>query len=64
MVFLLLRLFFAATTGFGVDESYTIGQSRFFSLSYLDHPPLHVWLAGLVEAVSGPRWVVRLPRFC
>jgi len=60
-LFTLGRVAFAALTGFGVDESYTIGQSRFFALSYFDHPPLHIWLTGLLESLVGPHWAVRLP---
>ncbi len=60
-LFTLARLAFGALTGFGVDESYTVGQSRFFALSYFDHPPLHLWLAGAFEGMFGPNWPVRLP---
>jgi 4-amino-4-deoxy-L-arabinose transferase-like glycosyltransferase len=58
----LLRIFFAASVGLGVDESYMVGVSRQFALSYFDHPPLHVWLVGSWAALFGENpVVVRLP---
>lgn len=59
----LARLVLAGMTGLGVDESYMAGISREFSLSYLDHPPLHVWLAGLAARLAGSDapLVLRLP---
>lgn len=42
---LALRLVFAATTGLGNDESYTVVTSRLPALSYFDHPPMAWWLA-------------------
>jgi hypothetical protein len=59
--FTLLRLVFAMLLGFGVDESYTLGQARILSLSYFDHPPLHLWLAHAAMKVFGTTWAVRLP---
>ena len=44
LAFTLVRLTWAYALGFGIDESYTIGQSRFLALSYFDHPPLHYCL--------------------
>src|ERR1700761_7142734 len=43
--FFVARIVFAFTFGLGIDESYTVAISRGLSLSYFDHPPLHVWLA-------------------
>jgi len=40
------RLGLAALLPVGVDEAYSIGIARQFSLSYFDHPPLHLWLVG------------------
>ena len=40
--FLVARLAFALSLGLGIDESYTIAISRRLSLSYFDHPPLHL----------------------
>ena len=59
--FTLLRIVFAALLGFGVDESYTLGQARRLALSYFDHPPLHLWLAHASLLVFGTSWAVRLP---
>jgi 4-amino-4-deoxy-L-arabinose transferase-like glycosyltransferase len=56
-----LRIVFAAMLGFGVDESYTLGQARHLALSYFDHPPLHLWLAHASMLVFGTTWAVRLP---
>ncbi|QCK86783.1 glycosyltransferase family 39 protein [Phreatobacter aquaticus] len=59
--FTALRIAFAALLGFGVDESYTLGQARFLALSYFDHPPLHIWLAHASMWLFGTTWAVRLP---
>ena len=40
-----LRIAFAAATGLGNDESYTVVTSRAVALSYFDHPPMAWWLA-------------------
>ena len=42
----IIRIILAGAVGFGTDESYTVANSRIFSLSYVDYPPLHVWLVG------------------
>jgi 4-amino-4-deoxy-L-arabinose transferase-like glycosyltransferase len=42
----LARLAVAGVTGLGTDESYTVANARLFALSYVDYPPLHVWLVG------------------
>ena len=41
---LALRLIFAAATGLGIDESYTVATSRVLTLSTFDHPPLAWWI--------------------
>lgn len=61
VAFLALRVVLAATLGFGIDESYTLGQARNLSLSYFDHPPLHIWMAHVGLLAFGPSWLVRLP---
>ncbi|CEJ11545.1 Undecaprenyl phosphate-alpha-4-amino-4-deoxy-L-arabinose arabinosyl transferase [bacterium YEK0313] len=61
LAFTALRVVFAALLGFGVDESYTLGQARHLSLSYFDHPPLHIWLAHAAMKLFGTSWAVRLP---
>jgi 4-amino-4-deoxy-L-arabinose transferase-like glycosyltransferase len=59
----LLRVALAGAIGLSVDESYTVAISRQLSLSYLDHPPLHVWLVGLWARLTGSEQplVLRLP---
>lgn len=58
-----VRLGLAAATGLGFDESYMASNARLFSWSYVDHPPLHVWLAGLAGWLTGSEQplVLRLP---
>jgi 4-amino-4-deoxy-L-arabinose transferase-like glycosyltransferase len=58
-----LRLVLAGVLGLTVDESYTVAISRSLSLSYFDHPPLHVWLVGLWARLTGSEapLVLRLP---
>ena len=58
-----LRLAIAGATGLGMDESYSAGNARQFMLSYVDHAPLHYWLAGLAMRIFGSEAsiVVRLP---
>ncbi|MDE2463049.1 MAG: glycosyltransferase family 39 protein, partial [Alphaproteobacteria bacterium] len=60
--FTLLRLVLMEVVGLGVDESYTLAISRVgFSLSYFDHPPLHVWLAHVAQMLFGNDRAARLP---
>ncbi|MCD1634964.1 glycosyltransferase family 39 protein [Martelella mediterranea] len=61
LAFTLVRLVWAYVVGFGIDESYTIGQSRFLALSYFDHPPLHYWIAHAAGVFFGTSWAVRIP---
>ena len=58
-----IRLLLAGFTGLGYDESYMIGNARLFSLSYVDHAPLHVWITWAMEHIfaSEAPIVVRLP---
>jgi hypothetical protein len=58
-----IRMVLAGLTGFGFDEAYMAGNARDFSLSYFDHPPLHVWLAGGARWLTGSEnnLVLRLP---
>lgn len=60
---LLARMVVASLAGYGVDEAYMVGNARIFSLSYVDHPPLHVWLAGAMMRLFGSEaaFLVRLP---
>jgi len=58
--FTVARLLFAFTIGLGIDESYTIAISRRLSLSYFDHPPLHLWIVHLAVLALGESVVVRI----
>jgi hypothetical protein len=57
--FFIARLVFAFSLGLGVDESYTIAISRRLSLSYFDHPPLHLWIAHFAALAVGENVVAR-----
>jgi 4-amino-4-deoxy-L-arabinose transferase-like glycosyltransferase len=59
--FLVARLAFAFSLGLGIDESYTIAISRPLSLSYFDHPPLHLWIAHFTALAVGENVVARTP---
>ena len=58
-----LRIVLASLTGLGYDESYMVGNARILALGYVDHPPLHVWIAGLAARLfsSEAPLLVRLP---
>jgi 4-amino-4-deoxy-L-arabinose transferase-like glycosyltransferase len=58
-----IRLGLAASVGLSVDESYIVGISREWALSYFDHPPLHVWLIRAWATLAGSERpsVIRLP---
>ena len=56
------RVFFLRLLlGLGIDESYTIAISRRLSLSYFDHPPLHLWIAHFAARAAGENVVARVP---
>ncbi|MBP2637504.1 MAG: dolichyl-phosphate-mannose-protein mannosyltransferase [Firmicutes bacterium] len=59
----LLRLTLGASIGLGVDETYVTAVARQFSLSYFDHPPLHLWIIWLTTHITGSEStaVLRLP---
>lgn len=59
----LFRLFFAASIGLGVDETYMVAAGRDLQLSYFDHPPLAWWLVWAVHHLTGSLapLVLRLP---
>jgi hypothetical protein len=59
--FFVARILFAFTIGLGIDESYTVAISRRLSLSYFDHPPLHVWLAHFAALAAGENAAARTP---
>jgi 4-amino-4-deoxy-L-arabinose transferase-like glycosyltransferase len=50
---LALRFVFAAATGLGIDESYTVATSRVLTLSTFDHPPLAWWIAHFAAKFLG-----------
>jgi len=58
-----LHILAASAVGLGNDESYTVANARIMSWSYVDYPPLHVWLVGTWSAFthSEAPLVVRLP---
>ena len=58
--FAIARLLFAFAIGLGIDESYTVAISRRLSLSYFDHPPLHLWIAHLAALALGENVAVRV----
>src|SRR5271167_3174589 len=59
--FVVARFALAFSLGLGVDESYTIAISRRLSLSYFDHPPLHLWIAHFIALAVGENVVARAP---
>jgi 4-amino-4-deoxy-L-arabinose transferase-like glycosyltransferase len=59
--FFVARLLFAFAIGLGIDESYTLAISRALSLSYFDHPPLHLWIAHFAALGIGESALVRVP---
>ena len=59
--FLAFRLVLSLSVGLGVDESYSLANARDLSLSYFDHPPLHLWIAHMSEALFGAAPLARLP---
>jgi hypothetical protein len=59
--FFVARILFAFTIGLGIDESYTVAISRRLSLSYFDHPPLHLWIAHFGAVALGENVAARTP---
>jgi hypothetical protein len=59
--FFVARIVFAFTLGLGIDESYTVAISRRLSLSYFDHPPLHLWIAHFAALAVGENVAARAP---
>ena len=56
-----LKLALCPFVGLGVNEAYAIASGRSMSLSYLDHPPLHLWLAHGCELLLGYSAAARIP---
>ena len=61
LAFLAFRLALSLSVGLGVDESYSLANARDLSLSYFDHPPLHLWIAHVSEELFGAAPLARLP---
>ena len=59
--FLVARLLVAYLIAPGIDESYTLAIARHLSLSYLDHPPVHQWIAHFAALALGEGIAARLP---
>lgn len=59
----LVRLFLAAGSGLGIDESYMVAASTHFAASYFDHPLASWWLELASRHIFGSSdpLVVRLP---
>lgn len=60
-IFALARLATLPWLGLGTDESYTVAASRVLDWSYLDHPPLHQWIAHYSALMFGDGVWARLP---
>jgi hypothetical protein len=59
---LALRFVFAASTGLGVDEAYTVATSRVLALSTFDHPPMTWWIVHFTALALGEGdMALRLP---
>jgi 4-amino-4-deoxy-L-arabinose transferase-like glycosyltransferase len=58
-----LRVVVDSAVGFGNDEAYMVSNARDLALSYVDHPPLHVWLVGVWAKLIGSEnpLLLRLP---
>ena len=52
-----------ASSGLGIDETYTVATSRYFGLSYFDHPPMAWWMSWAMQSLtnSDAPILVRLP---
>jgi len=59
----LLRLALAPVYGLTYNETYVVVLSRHLSLSYVDHPPLAMWLVAAARFLTGSESdvIVRLP---
>ena len=62
--FAVARLLFSFAIGLGIDESYTVAISRRLSLSYFDHPPLHLWIAHFSALALGEGMAARIVFVC
>lgn len=58
---LLVRSTLCQLGALGVDETYTMVQSRHLDWSYFDHPPLQYWITHVAVSVFGETRLARLP---
>ncbi len=56
-----LRAWFAATLPFTSDEAYFLSWGRNPDWGFYDHPPMVGWWLAALDALSGHRFVLRLP---
>lgn len=61
VVLTLLRAWFAAALPFTSDEAYFLMWGRNPDWGFYDHPPLIGWMLAALDAISGHRFVLRLP---
>lgn|SRR5665213_94199 len=56
------HLMTAGASGLGSDEAYTVSNARVLAWSYVDYPPLHVWLvAAWSWLIGNGEFDLRLP---
>jgi len=60
---LAIHLAVSPFSGLTYNESYVVVMARHFSLSYVDHPPLTMWLVSIIRWLTGSEAgvIVRLP---
>ena len=56
-----LRAWFAAALPFTSDEAYFLSWGRNPAWGFYDHPPMIGWWLAALDAISGHRFVLRLP---
>jgi hypothetical protein len=61
VVLTLLRAWFAAALPFTSDEAYFLMWGRNPDWGFYDHPPMVGWWLAALDAISGHRFVLRLP---
>ena len=61
LVLTVLRAWFAAALPFTSDEAYFLSWGRNPDWGFYDHPPMIGWWLAVLDAVSGHRFVLRLP---
>ncbi|HQY28854.1 MAG TPA: glycosyltransferase family 39 protein, partial [Burkholderiaceae bacterium] len=56
-----MRAWFAAALPFTSDEAYFLSWGRNPDWGFYDHPPMVGWWLAALDAISGHRFVLRLP---